>query len=193
MVGGWWLKYFLCFWRLVASSGLFKLSVSPLPFKRTIPRPSIRPATPILTPPTTPQNSTFLCLCGPHNHQKFSAFSYFRPFSDRTDLARRKNVAVSVSNAAFSPRNSSIFAIFRPKTFSAEKLLGRKIFRPFEDFRQNWNRYYLEPVLQRPHYLLESAAPPRRLTNAKMKQKNRPRPNQDLNKALKLFAYPHII
>ena len=124
MVGGWWLKYFLCFWRLVAThppglSGLFKLSVSPLPFKRTIPRPSIRPATRIPTQFCLPQPPLKFHMCvsmrttqRPHNPQKFSAFSYFRPFSDRTDLARRKNVAVSVSNAAFSPRNSVSSLIF---------------------------------------------------------------------------------
>ena len=109
--------FFLCFCQLVASSGLFKLSVSPLPFKRSICRLSLRPATPISD---HPKFHIFLYAdhTTDHTTPKISAFSYFWPFLDRTDLARRKNMAVSVSNASSLPRNSFSALTFDRKRIS---------------------------------------------------------------------------
>ena len=130
MVGGWWLVVVGC-WLFLAVGYQFEPFQTlrfAVTFQTVHMPPLTSPCNPNLGPPKVPH---FFSMRTPQprlNPQKFSAFSYFRPFSDRADLARRKNVAVSVSNAAFSPRNSSIFAIFRPKTFFGPSL--RKKFQP---------------------------------------------------------------
>ena len=101
----------LCFWWLLASSGLFELSVSPIPFKRSQNRLERSSATPISDPAkfhfsvsvqtTQPQ---FL----------LSIFHFSAVFGPNRGGRRPPNPAVSVSNALFSPRNSS------PRSVSAE-------------------------------------------------------------------------
>ena len=115
VVGGWCLKYFLCFWRLVASSGLFKLSVSPLPFKRSIYRLERSSATPISDPPKFRLFTSLRTTEPPKFSAHFPLFGRFRAERSRTSPP---NPDVSVSNAPFSPRNS-----FSSRFFGRKRIL----------------------------------------------------------------------
>ena len=74
-----------CFWRWLASSGGQKLSVSPLPFKRSIYRLERSSATPISDPPKFHLFAPLRTTEPPKFAKTFGPFSTFRPFSGGAD------------------------------------------------------------------------------------------------------------
>ena len=106
------------FWRWLASSGGQKLSVSPSPFKRSIYRLSLRPATPISHHLWIP-NITLFCICTDYILAIFfSMFLFSAVFGPNGGGRPPPNSAVSVSNAPFSPRNYFSALIFGQKHIS---------------------------------------------------------------------------
>ena len=101
-----------CFWRWLASSGGQKLSVSPLPFKRSIYRLERSSATPISDPPKFRLFTSLHTTEPPKFSAHFPLFGRFRAERSRTSPP---NPDVSVSNAPFSPRNSFSSLIFGRK------------------------------------------------------------------------------
>ena len=123
VVGGWWLKYFLCFWRLVASSGLFKLSVSPLPFKRSIYRLERSSATPISDPPKFRLFTSLRTTEPPKFSAHFPLFGRFRAERSRT----------SPQTLTFQYRTPrSRLVIPSPRSFSAENTFLTQLFGEFQ-------------------------------------------------------------
>ena len=103
---------FWCFGWLVATYGLFKLSVLPLPFKRSKNRLERSSATPISDPPKFRLFTSLRTTEPPTFSAHFPLFGRFRAERSRTCPP---NPDVSVSNAPFSPRNSFSSLIFGRK------------------------------------------------------------------------------
>ena len=111
---------FFVFLAFGGTSGLFKLSVSPLPFKRSLSRPSLRPAAPILTNFWTTQNFIFLCLYRPHNGNCFSIFQFLVVFGPNGPRAGWETWSFQYR----TPRSRSV--IPSPHSFSAENVFLKK-------------------------------------------------------------------
>ena len=111
----------LFFWRLLASSGALKLSVSSLPFKRSLSRLERSSAASILTNFWTAQKFHLFVSIQTTQRQCFQHFPIFGRFGSEQTSRRVRNLVVSVSNTLFWLRFSfSAFIFGRKRIFEKE-------------------------------------------------------------------------